>query len=83
MHNRLVELDVLGLPAKDGAAVGSVDVVSASVGSENESEEELMPAAEVEADVRARLPPFEPILSCVNRFKRGHENESLFGPLAV
>ncbi len=32
---------------------------SASIGSENESEEELMPAAEVEAVVRARLPPFE------------------------
>ncbi len=59
VYNRLV-LDVLGLPAKDGAAVGSVEVSSASVGSENESEEELMPAAEVEADVRARLPPFEP-----------------------
>ncbi len=60
VYNRLVELDVLGLPAKDGAAVGSVEVSSASVGSENESEEELMPAAEVEADVRAKLPPFEP-----------------------
>ncbi len=34
-------------------------VGSASVGSENECEEELMPAAEVEAVVRARLPPFE------------------------
>ncbi len=36
VYNRLV-LDVLGLPAKDGAAVGSVEVSSASVGSENES----------------------------------------------
>ncbi len=35
VHNRLVELDVLGLSAKDGAAV---EVVSASVWSENESE---------------------------------------------
>ncbi len=26
VYNRLVELDVLGLPAKDGAAVGSVEV---------------------------------------------------------
>ncbi len=60
VYNRLVELDVLGLPAKDGAAVGSVEVSSASVGSESESEEELMPAAEVEANVRAKLPPFEP-----------------------
>lgn len=57
VYNRLVELDVLGLPTNDGAAVGSVVVGSASVGSENESEEELMPA---EADVRARVPPFEP-----------------------
>ncbi len=45
-----------------GAAVGSVEVSNASVGSESESEseEELMPAAEVEANVRAKLPPFEP-----------------------
>lgn len=54
-----MELNVLGLPAKEDSAVGSV-AVGTSVGSENESEEELMPAVEVEADVRARLPPFEP-----------------------
>lgn len=39
-----MELNVLGLPAKEGAVVGS--------------EEELMPHKV--RDVRARLPPFEP-----------------------
>ncbi|KAI2665845.1 Transposon Ty3-G Gag-Pol polyprotein [Labeo rohita] len=53
-----MELNVLGLPQEVDAAVGSVGRRT-PVRSENGSEEELMSAVEVEADVRARLPPFE------------------------
>ncbi|KAL1266443.1 hypothetical protein QQF64_002118 [Cirrhinus molitorella] len=57
--DRLVEMNVLGLPAQADTVLGAVPVGASATG-ENESEEESMPGAEAEADVRARLPPFEP-----------------------
>uniref|UniRef100_A0A672PHY8 CCHC-type domain-containing protein n=1 Tax=Sinocyclocheilus grahami TaxID=75366 RepID=A0A672PHY8_SINGR len=69
VYNRLVEMNVLGLSEKVDIAVGSA--MGAIARSENESEEELMPAAEVDADVRARLPQFEPFSPMSTGSKEG------------
>ncbi|KAL1254352.1 hypothetical protein QQF64_016581 [Cirrhinus molitorella] len=57
VYNRLVELNVL-VRSESVDAIESTEEVVTPV--RRESVEDLSPATEVEAEVRARLPPFEP-----------------------